>query len=203
MTTTTMASESSAGIPKARTLPHHPSEGWSPSLFHYHCDTKNLDSGMRRNDGRATLKFPSKSAMLERSEQRGQFRQRRTVRRLQPLHRLNSTGEFLLESKGRNVNLKILNVLLIVVQFISKRNALIHSEKIAIYLLVTPSLLHCGTAFVSGFISMLFPIFSLNEMSSRQTHGCSVVTRIVTPAKAGVQATKFHDTISGFRRSPE
>ena len=52
---------------------------------------------MRRNDGIATLEFPSKGAVLERGEERVQLRQRRALRRLQLLHRANSTGEFALQ----------------------------------------------------------------------------------------------------------
>ena len=50
------------------------------------------------------LKLPSKRAVLERGEERVQLRQRRALRRLQLLHRLNSTGEFALQLDGGNGN---------------------------------------------------------------------------------------------------
>jgi hypothetical protein len=55
---------------------------------------------MRRNDGIATLEFPTERAVLERGEERVQLRQRRALRRLQLLHRSNSMGEFALQLDG-------------------------------------------------------------------------------------------------------
>jgi hypothetical protein len=55
-----------------------------------------LTAIVKRGANAAMSQLSSKGAVLKRGEERVQLRQRRALRRLQLLHRTNSTGEFAL-----------------------------------------------------------------------------------------------------------